>query len=1131
MIGAGFNAVHAILAIPLLAAAGLAASPNYRASARINVLATFLTLCMAASLLFRRPAVGLYLQVDDLSVVFIVLNTFVGFTASLFSASYIAHEIEIGRLTPARLRFYHAMYQVLMFGMNLALVSNNLGLMWVAIELATLTTVAMVGVYRTHEAIEAAWKYFILGSVGIALALFGTILVYVAARPVVGEGLQGMVWTVLMGKAAAFDPALLNLAFVFLLLGYGTKVGLAPLHAWLPDAHAEGPTPISAVLSGLLLNVALYAVLRFKMLLAANPAALAPGPLMVTMGLVSLVFAAFMLYRRRDIKRLFAYSSIEHMGVIVFAFGMGGPLANFAGLLHMTMHSLTKSAIFFSVGHIAQVKGSQKIADITRPDRHPPGAWLDAGGRRDRDRRPAAVRHLHERVPGRQFDLRASALARHPAGAGHRRRLRRAAAEAAGAGVRRALARHGAGACFLPPDVRSLRSGAGRRSLLSAPDHHLVPARRGAAGMTAVNTDDWLTAIDALAEERLSLVSLWGEPGRVHMAVSSDEAPAPKILSLDCPDRRYPSVGARHAPAIRLERALADLHGLTPDDALDRRPWLDHGRWGEPHAASAPTPYPFLPAEGESLHQIAVGPVHAGIIEPGHFRFTANGETIVRLEARLGYLHRGLGARMIGRTPVEAARFAARACGDSTVGYSLAFARAVEAALGIEAPPRAVWLRALMAELERLANHLGDIGAICNDASFSLMQAHCAVLREHVLRASAAAFGHRLMMDAVTPGGVAADLDPTAHRLLRDLVAVVRARFPRLVDLYDDTASLQDRTVGAGVLTPELARRFAAGGYVGRASGRTFDARRASAYAPYDALAFDVPTREAGDVNARVWVRIDEVTQSLSLIDQILTRAAGWTAARRASAWIRRRRGAGRRIPRRHPGLGALGRRPHRPLSPARPLLVPVAAAGGRDRGQHRRRLPALQQILQLRLCGGRSLMSMPKLFAEALFSPALTEAAPGPDDAALAQLAARLDTAAHRRLGRSLSIRQVDAGSCNGCELEIHALSNAFYDLERFGLRFVASPRHADVLLVTGPVTRNMREALERTHVATPGPKWVVACGDCAAGTGLFNGGYACLNGVAEVVPVDLAIRGCPPTPTALLAGLLALFEDAIAE
>jgi hydrogenase-4 component F len=359
-----FDALDAILLIPLVAAALLAALPGYRLTAKINVVAALLTFLTSASLFLFEPRSGDYLLLDDLNKVFIVLTTFVAFTTSVFSASYIGHEIEIGRLTPRSVRFYHAMYQVLMFAMNLALVANNIGLMWVAVEVATLTTVLMVGIYRTHEALEAAWKYFILGSVGIALALFGTILVYMAARPVIGEGLEAMVWTVLVSHAAKFDPALLNVAFVFLLLGYGTKVGLAPLHAWLPDAHAEGPTPISAVLSGLLLNVALYVLLRFKMLLALNPASIAPGPLMVTMGLISCLFAAFMLYRRRDIKRMFAYSSIEHMGIIVFAFGMGGPLANFAGLLHMTMHSLTKSAIFFVVGHIAQVKGTQKIADL-----------------------------------------------------------------------------------------------------------------------------------------------------------------------------------------------------------------------------------------------------------------------------------------------------------------------------------------------------------------------------------------------------------------------------------------------------------------------------------------------------------------------------------------------------------------------------------------------------------------------------------------------------------------------------------------------------------------------------------------------------------------------------------------------
>lgn len=359
------DGVTLILVVPAATAVLLALLPGYRLSARLNMLSAFLTLLAALSLFASKPEPGPYILVDDLNIVFVVLNTFVGFTTSVFSASYIAHELETERLTPAHLRFYHAMYQALLFAMNLALVANNIGLMWVAIEMATLITVIMVGIYRTDAAIEAAWKYFILGSVGIALALFGTILVYMAARPVVGEGLDGMVWSVLIQRVSTFDPALLNLAFVFLLLGYGTKVGLAPLHAWLPDAHAEGPTPISAVLSGLLLNVALYAVLRFKLLLAANPAALTPGPLMVTLGLISLVFAGFMLYRRRDIKRMFAYSSIEHMGIIVFAFGMGGPLANFAGLLHMTMHSLTKSAIFFAVGHIAQAKGTQKIADIS----------------------------------------------------------------------------------------------------------------------------------------------------------------------------------------------------------------------------------------------------------------------------------------------------------------------------------------------------------------------------------------------------------------------------------------------------------------------------------------------------------------------------------------------------------------------------------------------------------------------------------------------------------------------------------------------------------------------------------------------------------------------------------------------
>jgi hydrogenase-4 component F len=364
MNGLGLMAMTALLVVPASAGLLLVVLSSYRLGARLNVGAALVSLLAAVTLFQARPEANLYLRVDDFNIYLIVLNNLVSFTTSVFSASYIAHELETGRLTPAYLRFYHATYQALIFAMNLAFLANNIGLLWVAIELATLITVLMVGLYRTRAALEAAWKYFILGSLGIALALFGTILVYLAAQPTMGEGLPAMAWDRLLDQAAAFDPALLNLAFVFLLLGYGTKAGLVPLHAWLPDAHAEGPTPISAVLSGLLLNVALYAVLRFKMLMNANPAALAPGPLMVMLGLLSLLFAGLMLYRRGDIKRLFAYSSIEHMGIITFAFGMGGLLANFAGLLHMTMHSLTKSAIFFAVGHISQVKGTQRISTI-----------------------------------------------------------------------------------------------------------------------------------------------------------------------------------------------------------------------------------------------------------------------------------------------------------------------------------------------------------------------------------------------------------------------------------------------------------------------------------------------------------------------------------------------------------------------------------------------------------------------------------------------------------------------------------------------------------------------------------------------------------------------------------------------
>ncbi|MBN9525505.1 MAG: hydrogenase 4 subunit F [Alphaproteobacteria bacterium] len=368
--------ILALLGLPVAAAALLALLPGYRAGAAGNIAASGLTFCVAIAVALGERTADALFFVDDLNAYLILLTAFAGFTTSLYSAGYLGHEQRHRQLAPWQIRFYHAMFQAFMATMLLALTANNIGLMWVAVEGATLTTALMVSLYRTKPAIEAAWKYFILCGVGIALALFGTILVYLAAQTAQFHGIEAMAWTELQLRAPRFDGAILDIAFVFLLIGYGTKAGLVPLHAWLPDAHAEGPTPISAVLSGLLLNVALYALLRFKMLLGANPQALATGPLMIALGLLSLLVAGAALYRRRDVKKLFSYSSIEHMGIVTLAFGIGGPVANFAGLLHMAMHALTKSAIFFAVGSLAQSRGSQEIRALSGAvARHPAIGW------------------------------------------------------------------------------------------------------------------------------------------------------------------------------------------------------------------------------------------------------------------------------------------------------------------------------------------------------------------------------------------------------------------------------------------------------------------------------------------------------------------------------------------------------------------------------------------------------------------------------------------------------------------------------------------------------------------------------------------------------------------------------------
>ena len=359
-----------VLGIPLLGGAALALVGHRSYARDVNVLfsfGTFVAACvMTVQVINDGPAFVWDQQffVDPLNVFLVTLTTFVGLTTSIFSRPYMRVEQDHGKMTPPRMRLYHSMYQLFSFTMLLGFTTNNLGIIWVAMEAATLTTVLLVSVYRTPASLEAAWKYFILCGVGIAQALFGTILVYMAADKVLGAEHATLLWTSLSDIKGQLDPTIMSLAFVFLLVGYGTKIGLVPMHSWLPDAHAEGPTPVSAVLSGLLLNVAMYAVLRCKVLTDGAVGTPIAGQLMIGFGLVSVVVAGFFLSRQKDVKRMFSYSSIEHMGLITFAFGMGGPVANFAGLLHMTVHSLVKSAIFFTVGHATQKAGTQIMSEI-----------------------------------------------------------------------------------------------------------------------------------------------------------------------------------------------------------------------------------------------------------------------------------------------------------------------------------------------------------------------------------------------------------------------------------------------------------------------------------------------------------------------------------------------------------------------------------------------------------------------------------------------------------------------------------------------------------------------------------------------------------------------------------------------
>ena len=409
----------------------------------------------------------------------------------------------------------------------------------------------------------------------------------------------------------------------------------------------------------------------------------------------------------------------------------------------------------------------------------------------------------------------------------------------------------------------------------------------------SVDADAWQVAARAVAATGGRLVALWGadrgwrgETGgfAVCAAYALADGLAWLDLPLDADAPAYPDLSAQFPCAVRMQRAAADLLGTVAIGARDTRPWLDHGAWpadrfplheqeveGAVGEDAKVVDYPFVRVAGDGVHEIPVGPVHAGVIEPGHFRFSVVGEKVLRLEERLGYTHKGIEKRFTQLTPLDAHRLAGRVSGDSTVAYAWAYCMALESAAGCAISPRARWLRALLLERERVANHLGDLGALGNDAALAFGLAQFSRLRENWLRVSKEVFGHRLMMDCVVPGGTAGDVDDAAAERIRSQCEATLAEVKELRSIYDEHAGLQDRFMGTGHVSTELAAELGLTGLAARASGLAMDLRSDHPWPPYDTLAVIAASHRAGDVAARVAVRFVELIESLRLIQAVLT--------------------------------------------------------------------------------------------------------------------------------------------------------------------------------------------------------------------------------------------------------------------
>lgn len=410
---------------------------------------------------------------------------------------------------------------------------------------------------------------------------------------------------------------------------------------------------------------------------------------------------------------------------------------------------------------------------------------------------------------------------------------------------------------------------------------------RPAGGRLALDAAGWLDAATDAAAAGGQLLSLWATPaegggGTVHAALLIDGAVLLLEHAVGGAGERYRGLQDLFPAAARMQRAAADLCGIHAD-APDTRPWLRHTAWTAaeaplarlpattPESGSAVDDYAFVRVTGDGVHEIPVGPVHAGTIEPGHFRFSVVGEKVLRLEERLGYVHKGIERRFTELAPRDGHRLAARVCGDSAVAYSWAYCQALEALAGTQVPPRAVWLRGICLELERLQNHLGDLGALGNDAGFAFGLAQFSRLKEELLRATAGVFGQRYLMDVIVPGGLAVDPPDDALAGLATVLGRVAARVRGLRGIYDDHSGVRDRFAGAGVVLPELARRLGLAGLAGRASLQPLDLRVDAPWPPYHVLTPTASVRRDGDVAARVAVRFEEVAESCRLAAAFLS--------------------------------------------------------------------------------------------------------------------------------------------------------------------------------------------------------------------------------------------------------------------